>query len=346
MLNAKTIIRALTFVAFNVIVALGLLEGLLLLLLHTPGVTGATPRPVRRLVQQVYRHFNRMLIQFDPNCSRYDAQLTYLLRAGECTFSNLEFSTRIYANPLGVRDDDEALVAPEVIVLGDSHVMGWGIEQDETLVRAFARKTRLKTLDAGVSSYGTVREMRMLDRLDTTRLKYLIVQYADNDLPENRSFREHDGFIPITSEEQYRKIVEYYEAQRSYYPGKYVYRLFMKVLRLEPPEPDQLTMGEASPAEEAELFLNVLAHGTQTTSLDNVQVIVFEINEQITPPRPFIAALDQARPSTNYPPWIQRLIAVDVAPKLTTADFFVLDDHMRPSGHRKVGEALAAVVPR
>jgi len=344
MLNTKTIIRALTFIAFNIVVALGLLEGLLLLLLHAPSLTGATPRPVRRLVQQVYRHFNRMLIQFDPNCSRYDPLLTYTLRAGECTFSNIEFSTRIYANPLGVRDDDEALVAPEVIVLGDSHVMGWGVEQDETLVRAFARATGLKTLDAGVSSYGTVREMRMLDRLDTTHLKYLIVQYADNDLPENRSFREHDGSIPITPEDQYRKIVDYYRAQRSYYPGKYVFRLFMKISRLEAPEPDQLTMGNASPAEEADLFLNVLAHGTQTTPLDDVQVIVFEINEQIQPPRPFIAALDQARRRADYPAWIQRLIAVDVAPKLTPQDFFVLDDHMRPSGHRKVGEALAAVI--
>src|SRR5262245_822135 len=336
MLNAKTIVRALTFVAFNAIVSLGLLEGLLLLLLHAPGFTGATPRPVRRLVQQVYRHFNRMLIQFDPACSHYDPQLTYTMRAGECTFSNLEFSTRVYANPLGVRDSDDALVAPEVIVIGDSHAMGWGVEHDQTLVRAFARRTGLKTLDAGVSSYGTVREMRMLDRLDTTHLKYLIVQYADNDLPENRSFREHDGDIPITSEEQYQKIVDYYAAQRSYYPGKYVYRLFMKILRLEPPEPDQLNMGVASPEEEADLFLNVLAHGSKTTGLDNVQVIVFEINEQIRPSRPFIAALDRERRRPEYTDWIQRLIAVDVAPKLTADDFYVLDDHMRPSGHQKV----------
>jgi len=344
MLNAKTIVRTVALVAFNLIVAIGLLEGLLLVLLHSPGVTARTPRPVRRLVQQVYRHFNRMLIQFDSNCSRYDPQLTYTLRAGECTFTNLEFNTTVYANPLGVRDDEQALVAPDAIVIGDSHAMGWGVEHDETLVHAFARRTGLKTLDAGVSSYGTVREMRMLDRLDTTHLKYLIVQYADNDLPENRSFREHGGDIPITTEEQYQKIVEYYAAQRSYYPGKYVYRLFMKVLRLEAPEPDQLAMGVASPAEEADLFLNVLAHGTQTTSLDNVQVIVFEINEQIRPSRPFIAALDHARHGSNYPAWVQRLIAIDVAPKLSPEDFLVLDDHMRPSGHQKVGDALAEAI--
>ncbi len=343
MLNAKTIVRTLAIAAFNLIVAIGLLEAVLLLLLHAPGVTGAAPRPVRRLAQQVYRHFNRMLIQFDPACSRYDPRLTYTLRAGECTFSNLEFTTTVSGNPLGVRDDDLALVAPDVIVLGDSHAMGWGVEHDQTLVHEIARKTGLKTLDAGVSSYATAREMRMLDRLDATRLKYLIVQYADNDLPENRSFREHDGDLPITPEEQYQKVVDYYAAQRSYYPGKYVYRLFMKVLRLEAPEPDQLTMGIASPTEEAALFLNVLATGSHTP-LDNVQVIVFEINEQIRPARPFIAALDQLRRRPEYPSFIQRLIAVDVAPKLSEEDFYVLDDHMRPSGHQKVGDALAEVM--
>ena len=340
MLNAKTIVRTLGFVAFNLIVALIIVEGLLIFLLHAPGITGRTPRPVRRLAQQVYRHFNRMLIQFDPNCSRYDPGLTYVLRAGECTFENIEFRTTVYGNPLGVRDDDQALVAPDVIVVGDSHVMGWGVEHDETLVRALARRTGLKTLDAGVSSYGTVREMGMLDRLDSTHLKYLIVQYADNDLPENRSFRDHGGKIPITSEEQYQRIVEYYADQQRYYPGKYVYRLLMKILRLEPPEPDQLTMGAATPAEEAELFLNVLARGHQT-SLDNVQLIVFEINEQIRPARPFIAALDEVRKRPEYPGYIQRLTAVDVAPKLTSNDFYVLDDHLRPSGHQVVGDALA-----
>jgi hypothetical protein len=343
MFRAKTIVRALVFLFVNLILALGILEAVLLTLLYVPPLTAATPRPVRRLVQQVYRHFNRMLIQFDPNCSRYHPQLTYVLKAGDCTFANLEFTTRISGNLLGLRDDDRALAGPAVIVLGDSHVMGWGVEHDETLVSVLARRTGLNVLNAGVSSYGTVREMAMLDRLDTTRLRYLIIQYADNDLPENRSFREHNGRIPITSEDDYQTIARYYANQQSYYPGKYVFRLFMKVSRLEPPEPDQLVMGTASPTEEAQLFLNVLAHGSHTP-FDNVQVIVFEMNEQIRPARPFIAALDVERRKPGYLPFIQRLTAVDVAPKLTTDAFYVLDDHMRPHGHQVVGEMLATYV--
>lgn len=336
-------LSASLFVVFNVVVSLGILECMFLLMLHVPGVTAASPRPVHRLIQQVYRHFNRLLIQFDPNCSRYDPKLTYTLKPGVCTFENLEFRTEVRANHLGLRDDEGALEAPEVIVVGDSHVMGWGVEQDDTLVSVLGRKTGRTVLNAGVSSYGTVRAMGMLDRLDTSRLRFLIVQYADNDLPENRSFREHGGQIPITSETDYQTIVRYYATQRSYYPGKYVYRLFMKVLRLEAPEPDQLKMDVVSPTEEAELFLNVLAHGSRG-ALDDVQVIVFEINEQIRPARPFIAALDEVRKRPEYPSFVQRLIALDVAPRLTTEDFFVLDDHMKARGHKVVGEALAALM--
>lgn len=340
MFNAKVIVRAPIFLVVNLILAFGILELVLVTLLHVPRLTAAMPRPVRRLAQQVYRHFNRMLIQFDPNCSRYDGELTYLLKHGACTFANLEFTTHVSGNRLGLRDEERALEAPEVIVLGDSHVMGWGVEHDETLVRALASRTGLKTLDAGVSSYGTVREMALLDRLDTTHLRYLLIQYADNDLPENRSFREHRGRIPITSEAAYNTIVRYYADQQSYYPGKYVFRLFMKIFRLEAPEPDQLAMGTTSPAEEAQLFLDVLARGHRTP-LEEVQVIVFEINEQIRPARPFISALDQERRTPGYPAFVQRLMAVDVAPRLTPADFYVLDDHMRPRGHQVVGELLA-----
>src|SRR4029079_7125411 len=166
-----------------------LLEALLLLMLHVPGLTAALPRPVRRLVQQVYRHFNRALIQFDPRCAQYDAGLTYTLKPGTCTFENIEFRTTVHVNRLGLRDNEEALHAPDVIVIGDSHAMGWGVEEDQTFGRVLARQSGLKILNAGISSYGTVREMRLLDRLDVSRLRFLILQYSDNDLLENQTFR-------------------------------------------------------------------------------------------------------------------------------------------------------------
>jgi len=334
--------RSLLFIAYNLFVASAVVEAIFLVMLHAPRLTARTPRPVRRLVQQVYRHFNRALIQFDPRCARYDPGITYTLSPGTCTFGNIEFTNTYRINHVGVRDEGAELDAPAVIVLGDSHAMGWGVDQDQAVPQRLAQKTGLKVLNAAVSSYGTVREMMLLDRLDTSKLRVLIVQYTDNDLIENRAFRRH-GRLPIMTEPEYQTIARHYASQQSYYPGKYLFRLFMKVTRLEEPEPDQMRMDPAPPAEEAELFINALSRAGHAP-LDHVQIVVFEINEQIRPPRPFIAALETARHDEQNPEFVRRLKTIDVAPLLTTDDFYVLDDHMNSRGHEKVATALAAAL--
>jgi hypothetical protein len=335
--------RFLGFVVYNLVAAVLLFEVIIVAMLHSPRLAGASPEPLRRSIQQVYRHFNRSLIQFDPQCARYDAGLAYTLKPGTCTFENIEFRNTYRINSVGLRDEETALDAPEVIVIGDSHSMGWGVEQQEALPQVLARELGRKVLNAAVSSYGTVRETMMLDRLNTSRLRVLVVQYSDNDLPENRTFRLDANHLPIMSEQQYQTIVGHYTSQRSYYPGKYVYRLLMKILRLEAPEPDQVRMEPVAPEQEAQLFLNALRFGSKA-ALDDVQVVVFEINEQIRTARPFIAALDRMRKRNDLPRFIHRLIALDVAPNLSTDDFYRLDDHMNARGHEKVAAALAEAI--
>ncbi len=162
-------------------------------------------------------------------------------------------------------------------------------------------------------------------------------------MPENRTFRDHGGHLPISPEADYKKIERYYAAQRSYYPGKYVFRLTMKVLRLEEPEPDQLKMDVVPPTEEADLFLYVLTHAARVP-LDDVQVIVFEVNQDGERRRPFIAALDEVRRRAGNPRFVSRLIAVDTSTILTAQDFYILDDHMKASGHQAIGETLSKLV--
>ena len=330
-------------VVYNLVAVVFIIEVVLVTMLHVPRLTASTPRPLRRLVQQVYRHFNRSLIQFDPLCARYDAGLAYTLKPGTCTFQNIEYANAFQINHLGTRDQEASLDAPEVIVVGDSHAMGWGVDQDQALPQGLARMTGLKVLNAAVSSYGTAREMMMLDRLDASRLRVLIIQYTDNDLLENRAYKTNSDRLPIMSAAQYDTIVRHYASQRSYYPGKYLYRLVMKVLRLEEPEPDQMKMDPVTPAEEAELFVNALSHASRMP-LDDVQIVVFEINEQIRPARPFIAALDEVRRREGNPAFVRRLIPIDVAPLLEPTDFYVLDDHMNSRGHGVVAVALSELL--
>jgi len=340
---AKTIGRGLLYIAFNLLVAGAIIEIIFVSMLHAPRLTAASPAPVRRLVQQVYRHFNRALIQFNPECARYDADVTYTLKPPGCTFGNLEFDNTYDVNHLGLRDTEADLVAPDVIVIGDSHAMGWGVEQDQALPQVLGRKLGRKVLNAAVSSYGTAREMLMLKRLNTSNLKVLVIQYSDNDLPENRTFRLNANHLPIMSEPEYQRIVRHYGSQRSYYPGKYVYRLLMKVLRLEEPEPDQVRMEPVPAGQEAQLFLFTVEYASGV-KLDDVQIVVFEINEQLGTTRPFIEAVNLERRRRGRAPFILRLVAVDVAPRLTRDDFYRLDDHMNAKGHEKVAEALAEAI--
>ncbi len=128
------------------------------------------------------------IVQFNPDCSRYDSELTYTLKEGECIFKNKEFSTKYNINHLGLRDDEESLVKPEIIVLGDSYAMGWGVNQDQSFPSIIEKELGLKTLNAGISSYGTAREYLLFNKLDISNLKYLIIQYCSNDFLENQIF--------------------------------------------------------------------------------------------------------------------------------------------------------------
>src|SRR6185436_18662439 len=242
---------------------------------------------------------------FDPQCARYDAGLAYTLKPGTCTFGNIEFENVYRISEPGVRDDPAALDAPEVIVVGNSHAMGWGVEQEQALPQVLARKLGRKVLNAAVSSYGTVREMLMLKRLNTSNLRVLVVQYSDTDLPENRTFRLNANQLPSMDEQQYQTLVRHEGSRRSYYPGKYVYRLLMNIVRPEEPEPGDVRMESTPAAQEAQLFLFTVEHASGVR-LDDVQVVAFEINEQFTA-RPFIAAVDQERRRRGRAPFINRL---------------------------------------
>jgi hypothetical protein len=340
----RRLLRALLLVAVNVLVPLALVEGVIVTMLASPSLSAASPAPVLRLLQQVYRHFNRSLIQYEPACARYDAELAYILRSGSCVFENLEFRTEVQINRLGLRDTDAALAAPEIIVLGDSHAMGWGVGQNETIARVLEAQLGTPVLNAAMSSYGTVREARLLNRLDTSQTRALVVQYSDNDLPENRTFRDAGNHLPVMSEREYDSIVEHYRASTRYYPGKYVFRLFMKGLRLEAPDPGNVSRGVATPEEEAALFLNALLNGTRAR-LDQVALlVVFEINQSSAGREAFTDALAATRNRAEYPAWVRTLVTIDTASLLSPDDFYVLDDHMKASGHRKVASRVADVI--
>ena len=123
-------------------------------------------------------------------------------------------------NSLGVRDDEASLASPRIIVAGDSYAMGWGVDQEKTFAQLLEKETGTRVLNAGISSYGTAREMALLKRVDLSRLAFLIIQYSDNDYIENKGFVHFGRKLPILSEAEYQQIVSDHMWRTDYYFGK------------------------------------------------------------------------------------------------------------------------------
>ena len=196
----------------------GMTEGIFELMLRYPS---HVPRSMLEVLKEYYYEEDQAFIQYLPDCSKYDDELTYTLRPGSCRFIGREFDTVVNANSLGVRDDENSLHSPQIIFLGDSIAMGWGVNDEDTFAQRIEKGTGSTVLNLAVSSYGTVREFKIAQRVDITRLVTIIVQYSSNDFDENQKFFELGNTLPISSEKHYETSQREHLKQVGYYVGKH-----------------------------------------------------------------------------------------------------------------------------
>ena len=145
----------------------------------------------------------RNIIQYDPNCFRASDELIYEPKPGsECTQSNLEYKVITSFGKDGNRTDDAFKKSTQPInsiLIGDSHAMGWGVS-DENTISAQLTKKGFPTLNLAVSSYGTPRELHRLAQwakknpAKYTEANNILIQYCDNDYDENKEFQA--GYSP------------------------------------------------------------------------------------------------------------------------------------------------------
>jgi lysophospholipase L1-like esterase len=327
-------------IAIPLLLTAALLEGAVALLLnHTPRAP-----LLRTLARQYYGGFDRAIIQTDPRFVRYDPELFYTLRPGRFVFTQREFEHEFRVNSLGLRDTEAALEAPEIVVLGDSVAMGWGVAADDAFPSILARETGRRVLNAAVSSYGTVREMRMLDRIDGRALAWLIVQYNANDVGENRLFLQRANTHRPGTRERFEHETRRYEAKRVYYPGKYAWETLRRLGKavedtVSPPR----RRGPAPTAdEEAEAFLNALLHAGGV-DFDRVRLVVAEVTGEGAPAS-MVGALERRIRATDLPRGIRTATLLDIGARLGAEDFHVLDDHPNARGHRRIADAILAAL--
>ena len=142
-----------------------------------------------------------MLHQYDPDAGWRcypDLDAYYVLPDS--------FKVRVRSNSKGLRDSEKPFSKAQgvrrIVVLGDSFMWGYGVENEETF-SAVLQETipGSETINFGVNGYGTVQE---LIRLETEGLKYkpdvTVLTFVWNDLEDN--FDDKNGGRPIAVIEQ------------------------------------------------------------------------------------------------------------------------------------------------
>ena len=322
-------------VIFIVLITLAVMEAGMYFLVHHPRILRLFPRRFRNSITYLYIQGDRKIMHFQDGCGLYSPELGYTLKPGSFSYSEVEFTNEYRVNSLGVRDDEEALTAPDIVFLGDSFTVGWGVNHEDTFAYLLGEKTKLKTLNTAIPSYGTVREMLMLRKIDRSALKCLILQYCDDDYDENRLYYLNGNRPQILRAETFKKYAAIHGKPKTYYPGKYLHLKMNKKLERWKTKPAKTQ--DAHPMSDLDLFIHVLKQNEDL--LADVPLIVFEMNG-VNQTNAFVTALQKKTADPDQPAFIRNLMVLDMSQYLEDRHFLVLDGHLNPSGNKVVANVL------
>jgi len=300
--------------------------------------------------RQYYTINYRKIVQVEPNCSEYDPSFFYRLRPNiKCDFSNIEFSTLLETNSAGLRDDENSLASPDVICIGDSYTMGWGVQQQESFPQRLELLSKLKVLNAGISSFGTVRELRKFLSLDTANCKWIVLQYSDNDVEETKPYVDNHFSLKVSSQQAYDSLKTKYEWNRAYYPGKtflsvgsYLLKGMAKHFKKEDSTVEvenlKLTMDDA-----VNLFAKTLI--SFNIPLENRKLIILYANQKDYPDERFTLGLQKWLQASPYKDSLHnKVFLLNSSDLLNKNDRYILDDHYTKSGHEKIAQAIKKLI--
>lgn len=292
-----------------------------------------------------YKTYQQTVIQYEDDAFEYNGKLFYTMKPNvSCIFSNPEFKTHIQANSAGLRDDDQSLISPSVICIGDSFTFGWGVEQQNTFPQLLEKLSGKKVLNGGIPSYGTPREITSLTQFDRRNLSHLVIQYCSNDEGENNSFVQNDFVLKISSKQEYEHITRAHKVNRRYFPSRnftfisliFFKKLINKVHYLFSVDEPVVKIDTAS----VKQFLNIVAKAP--VDFSKTKVLVFQLDSR----RDINSNFSRIADSLSHTPYYQSIFSnnlkvVDFAARFTKNEYFILDTHINAEGHKKVANILA-----
>jgi hypothetical protein len=310
----------LLFIVYCTLAAVVFFAGLLALqkgvLLDVPWVAAAQKSMYRRGMVGA----NSWLSQ--PGCIVPDPDLIYIPGLGTCTFDDIEFKTKLTFTAEG-RNTGPRPEGTGIAVIGDSHAMGWGVNDLDTFSAQLQKLSGRPVYNLAVASYGTAREVirlersGLLDKVDT-----VIIQYCNNDRNENLEF-DSASRQALTA-----KVFGQNVTPVAPQPNKLAYIAKGYGLTLAAPFrilSERLRRKNFTPHYEP--FISALRR--HEAALKGKQVIVFYSNAYGQKYRNFPQGPDAHMPNVHF---------VDL--DLDTGLYRQLDNHLKPAGHLVVAESL------
>lgn len=295
---------------------------------------------IYNVIRHNYLRHSVNVIQMSDDCAMYNQRLTYTLKPGDCAFRNLEFDTKYHINSMGLRDNEESLTSPDIIVLGDSYAMGWGVEQDETFADLIERGTNYKVLNAGISSYGTARQEISLSQLDKSNLKYVIWQYSENDFGENRAYVTNGFSLNITSREKYEEMKV--KGEKRKYSFLMYFGRFMKQMTQQVSGMQLYHDSRDTNDEEITYLLKTIKHANLAS---HIKIILFEISGPEYLNNGFADRLKENLEKEEFAQLKKQIVILDIKEILDKdEDYFIIDTHINKYGHQKVSDNLIRII--
>lgn len=292
-------------------------------------------------VTKSYYNLVKDIIQYDPACGMTDNELGYLLKPGFCRFKNLEFDTEFRINSAGLRDDEDSLDNPEILMLGDSYTMGWGVEQNESFASIIENKTNKKVLNAGISSYGTARQYLLLDRIQTEKLKYIILQYCDNDLNENKKYIEDPSEFSKLTNKQTKKMMAKHDRRSDYIPFRFTWNFFSYLYANFTGNIETLPSDRFDEFRMAMQLISLMEKKSPDT-----KIIFFEVVGANKNDPHFEDTVRRVLLLPEFESLKNKITVLDLHPLLTSDDYFIVDNHINQKGHKKIAESILAGIDR
>lgn len=292
-----------------------------------------------------YDHFECRIIQYEPAYTRFDTALYYSLRGNaNFIYRNREYADRFSTNSKGFRDSEASLAGPDIICLGDSYTLGWGAGEATNYPALLEAQTGLDVLNAGMSSYGTARESRLLSTLDTSQVKYVIWQYCANDDEENDFYLRNGRVLPPHTPRQLDSVMDLHAWTRRYFPGRHFFTIAKlsasRLLQSLPPirTAPSPTDTDSSNVRRARDFLDIVAGSA--VDLSKTTLIVLDLGPYPLSP----GFIHQAKNLASQRGLDSSILFLDCSAILTKEDFYTLDVHLNSQGNRKIAEALARMI--